>query len=181
MAKRKPAPDSGVSRGLARAWGLSREELDGEDISLLNVEHGDGSVMVWSIDPEVDGPPISSVPPVAAPDGPSGMSGWLAVEMVPSAATVAEQRRSVGLPATPFLYTLDQIAQMVSLPHKKIVDQYLHFAGITPGLQDPERMLAANLAQFGEEADWRVGDAEFIRWLRHKGFRVFDAWKLTRG
>lgn len=92
--------------------------------------------------------------------------------------TVHERRQAVGLPPQPFLYTLDQIAQIVNVTHRTLV-KYLHYSGVSPGKCPEGKMLAANLASAGEAPDWRVADAELIRWLRHKGFRVYDAWSLA--
>lgn len=165
---------------LLRAWGLTgpSDEQIRAQAELLHVEAGDMGMLVWVRFPANDAPPITAHPPPPRPaDQPENFVGWLHTPFEPT-ATVHERRQAVGLPVQPFLYTLDQIASSLNYSSKRVAS-HLHFAGVSPGKCPPEKMLSANLAIVGEKADWRVADAEFIRWLRLKGFRVYDAWSLS--
>ncbi len=165
---------------LLTSWGLTKptDEQVMAEAELLHVEQGDGAMLVWVRFPRKDAPPITAHPPPPRPaDQPDAYVGWLTVK-VDAATTVHERRQAVGLPPQPFLYTLDQIAQILGR-HKRTVSRYLHYYGVSPGKCPENKMSTSNLASVGEPADWRVADAELIRWLRHKGFKVYDAWSLT--
>ena len=167
-------------RDLLVAWGLlgPTDEQVREQAELLHVEQADGSMLVWVSFPQNDAPPITAHPPPPRNAGqPDTFVGWITAP-VEASTTVHERRQAVGLPPQPFLYTLDQIAQIVQRTPATVAT-YLHFAGVTPGKCPEGKMLSANLANVGEPADWRVADAELIRWLRHKGFKVYDAWSLS--
>ena len=169
-----------AERDLLVSWGLLRptDEQITEQAELLHVEQGDGGMLVWVRFPRNDAPPITAHPPPPRPaDQPDNYVGWLSVR-TEAAETVHERRDAVGLPPQPFLYTLDQIAQMLSRTTKTVA-KYLHFYGVSPGKCPEDKMSASNLASVGETADWRVADAELIRWLRYKGFKVYDAWSLS--
>lgn len=51
---------------------------------------------------------------------------------------------------------------------------YLFLDGRSLGAAPPGKLLARNIASEGETPIWRVGEREFIRWLRHKRFRVYE-------
>lgn len=169
-----------VERDLLVAWELigPTDEQVLAQAELLHVDQGDGAMLVWTRWPANDGPPITAHPPPPRPaDRPDAVVGWLTVP-VGATETVHERRAAVGLPPQPFLYTLDQIAGCINRTTTTVA-QYLHFAGVSPGRCPEDKMLAANLASVGQSADWRVADAELVRWLRFKGFKVYDAWSLA--
>jgi hypothetical protein len=76
-------------------------------------------------------------------------------------------RERFGLPTRLFLYTLDQIADMLRVAD---VSQFLHYEGITIGIQRRRTMLARNIAPPGAPEQWRVEEQEFIRWMKATGF-----------
>lgn len=167
-------------KDLLVSWGLEPPSDDQimAEAELLHVEQGDGSMLVWVRFPRNDAPPITAYPPPPRPaDQPDNYVGWLTVKLE-AATTVHERREAVGLPPQPFLYTLDQIAQMLGKT-KQTVAKYLHYYGVSPGKCPEGKMSTSNLASVGETPDWRVADAELIRWLRYKGFKVYDAWSLS--
>lgn len=85
---------------------------------------------------------------------------------------------SVGLPQRPFLYTLDQIANLVAVD-LLTVKASVHFEGRSVGARPVKKMLARNIAPEGERPDWRVAERELVRWLRTKGFRFYErGWVL---
>lgn len=81
---------------------------------------------------------------------------------------------SVGLPARVFLYTVDQLAVMLHVDEKTIHSQYLYHSGRDIGTVHKFYMLANNIAPPNEKPDWRVTEREFVRWMRHKGFKFYD-------
>lgn len=80
----------------------------------------------------------------------------------------------MGLPLRVFLYTIDQICTMTSIPEKSLRDDYLYYNGRSLGPRPHHLMLATNVAPPKTKPDWRVSEREFVRWLRFKGFRVYD-------
>lgn len=84
----------------------------------------------------------------------------------------------LGLPIRPFLYTLDQISDLIVVGLKPLRANYIFFDGVSTGTRGKDRMLAINIAAEGRNPDWRVAEEELKRWLRHKGFRVYDTSRL---
>lgn len=80
--------------------------------------------------------------------------------------------KKVGLPPRPFLYTLDQIADLLMITPSGL-KEYIHFDGRSVGSPQRTQMVARNIALSGKQPDWRVAEQEFTRWLRVKGFRVY--------
>lgn len=80
----------------------------------------------------------------------------------------------VGLPIRPFLYTLDQIAQLIGVTQKSLELSYIHFEGRTAGRKTRHVMSAVNIAERADRPDWRVNEAEFIRWLKFKKIRIYE-------
>lgn len=96
---------------------------------------------------------------------------------------MAEQprkREPVGLPPRPFLYTLDQVAQIVSIELDQLRLRHIHFENRTVGGRHPARMLARNIAEASDKPDWRVAEQELIRWMRHKGFKYYERGWIDR-
>lgn len=80
--------------------------------------------------------------------------------------------QSIGLPPITFLYTLDQIAAMVNMQISTLTAKYVYFHLRNTRPKRPDEMMARNIANPEDAPDWRIPQAEFIRWLRFKGFRV---------
>lgn len=91
----------------------------------------------------------------------------------------------VGLPPRAFLYTLDQIAEMLSVSTRHIQTRYVYYDGLNVGVQPKKLLMARNIApdyrppSHAEpdghgKAEWRVAEAELIRWLKYMGFRIYD-------
>jgi hypothetical protein len=75
-------------------------------------------------------------------------------------------RRRYGLPSRLFLYTLDQIADMLALPN---IDKLVFRIGVDPGIP-PRTMLAArNITPHAAESEWRIEEMELIRWMKVTG------------
>jgi hypothetical protein len=147
-----------------------------QDQDDLKPVRADDTMKVWALP---GGARITEHPPAPiAVERARDIHGFLSLELVPGGHTVTERRKIVGLPPTPFLYTLDQVAQMLQMTDSTL-RRHVYFSGISQGMQPEKKMLAANLEDPGDKADWRIADAEFIRWLIFKGYRVYDAWGLS--
>lgn len=88
-------------------------------------------------------------------------------------------RENMGLPIRPFLYTLDQIATLIAVELPALKRVYVYFQGRHVGPVPPDKMHAINIAPDGEKPDWRVAEKEFKRWLRNRGWRVYDRSSLS--
>ena len=82
----------------------------------------------------------------------------------------------MGLPLRTFLYTLDQIATMLEMTVPTLKAEHIHFEGRSVGPRPYPKMLARNIAEPGSTPDWRVVDQEFARWLKYKGFVLYEQW-----
>lgn len=82
---------------------------------------------------------------------------------------VAPSAASVSLPATPFLYTLDQVAVLVGWSASRL-NARTFYVGRTLTSKTRHMLEAFNLSQPDEKPDWRVSEHEFIRWLRCHGY-----------
>jgi hypothetical protein len=79
----------------------------------------------------------------------------------------------------PFLYTVDQLAQLLSLEEVSIRARYLYYEGRSTGAQRKDHMRAINIApDDADKAEWRVSDFEFRKWMRHKGFKYYERGHL---
>lgn len=94
-------------------------------------------------------------------------------------STPPDHPEKVGLPPVTFLYTLDQIANMLLMPVDSFVTQHVYFMMVTTGRKTPHEMMARNIAKPGKEPDWRIAQAEFVRWLKLKGFKVQALGRVT--
>lgn len=80
----------------------------------------------------------------------------------------------MGLPPRPFLYTLDQIAGLIQVTETTLAVKYIYFEGRSTGQKLGRHMLARNIALPTEDPEWRVAEMELLRWLRFKGFRIYE-------
>ena len=82
--------------------------------------------------------------------------------------------KNIGMPARVFLFTIDQLSVMLDISERHIMAHYIYFEGRSIGSRHKRFMVARNIAQPDEKPDWRVAEREFIRWMRHKGFRYYE-------
>lgn len=81
--------------------------------------------------------------------------------------TSSRVRKRYNLPERPFLYTLDQIADLLNIPFNRVTE-WMHFDGISPGVRPDDRMIARNIATGDmHDPEWRVEEREFVRWMRY--------------
>lgn len=82
------------------------------------------------------------------------------------------QRIRMGLPIRVFLYTDDQIADLLRLPLAKLRKESLWFDGREVGLPPGDKIRAVNIMAAGLTPQWRVAEDEFVRWLKHKQINI---------
>lgn len=83
-------------------------------------------------------------------------------------------RDSVGLPARPFLYSIEQISGLTAVPVKQLQKVFIHYDGKTLGAHKKSQLMARNISPPGFKPVWRVAESELIRWLRAHRFRVYE-------
>jgi hypothetical protein len=86
-------------------------------------------------------------------------------------ATIPTTKIVAELPERVFLYTLDQIATITSIDLNKLKMNHVFFESRTLGPAMSKKMKAHNIAGPDAIPDWRIAEAEFIRWMRACGFR----------
>lgn len=91
---------------------------------------------------------------------------------------MASQREQFNMPLRVFMYTLDQVSLMTNINLQNLKDNHLHYAQRSIGPRPLGKMLARNIAVDGDKPDWRIAEQEFIRWLRYKGFRIYNRTTL---
>lgn len=84
-----------------------------------------------------------------------------------------------GLPRRPFFYTLDQVAELLSLSVTEFTRAYVWKVGDEVGPWRPRYLRAANLTPEGTSREWRIGEAELLRWLRYTNLYVYDPYLGT--
>jgi hypothetical protein len=82
--------------------------------------------------------------------------------------TESDPRR--GLPFRPFLYTLDQLQDLLLISD---LNPIIYWDGRSVGIPHPYLIKAINIMPNGVKPEWRVEEAELLRWMRHKNFRIF--------
>lgn len=88
--------------------------------------------------------------------------------------TEASRAEKIGLPPRPFLYTLDQISGMISIPLDTLKRSYIYFENRSIGRQERTLIAARNIAPRDDAPEWRVSEREFIRWMRYMGYKYYD-------
>lgn len=99
--------------------------------------------------------------------------------LVDAKRSTEKLRQEVNMPIRPFLYTLDQIAGLLSINLPYLTAHYTYFEGRSIGVMSKDLLLARNIAPRTQPAEWRIAERELIRWLKRKGYRVYDSTILT--
>lgn len=81
---------------------------------------------------------------------------------------------SIVLPDRPFLYTVDQIATLISVEEVTVRNAYLHYEGRSTGACPRDKMVARNISPAGLPPEWRVDDRSLRRWMKFKGYRYYE-------
>lgn len=74
-----------------------------------------------------------------------------------------------GLPFRPFLYTLDQIQDLLLVND---LNPLLYWDGRSTGIHKQFLIKTINIMPDGVKPEWRVEEVELLRWMRHKNFRL---------
>lgn len=72
------------------------------------------------------------------------------------------------LPLKAFMYTLEQVADMLSIDRVYFKNKFVYYKGRTPRVHTSHELAAVNLAKPAEEPIWRISEDELIRWLKVK-------------
>lgn len=89
------------------------------------------------------------------------------------------EREQFNMPPRVFLYTLDQIATMLAVELQYVKAHLIHYDRRSVGSRPLDKMAARNIALEGDKPEWRVAEAELIRYLRRRGFRIYDRTRLS--
>jgi hypothetical protein len=92
----------------------------------------------------------------------------------PRGGKVPAERSWVGLPPRPFLYTIDQISQIISVEARIVQSQYIWYEGRSVGARRVDQLRAINIAPRDRKPEWRVAEQELIRWMRTKKLRYYE-------
>jgi DNA-binding XRE family transcriptional regulator len=79
----------------------------------------------------------------------------------------------VRLPPRPFLYTVDQLANLLGVTELTVENNYLFYTSNEWGKPSPDLLVARNIASSHDKPDWRVEEKELKRWMKRKGFRFY--------
>lgn len=83
--------------------------------------------------------------------------------------------RDIGLPVREFMYTLDQIAFLLSVDEAYLKRSMIHFDNRSIGACPKDRMLAVDISpDSATKAEWRVAERHLKRWMRFKGWKIYD-------
>ena len=70
------------------------------------------------------------------------------------------------------LYTLDQVATMLSISETQLVAQYIYFPGRSTGPNSSRLMTARNIAPtLDDTPEWRISEREIVRYCKVRGVR----------
>lgn len=88
--------------------------------------------------------------------------------------------KDVGLPPRPFLYTLDQVAGLLSLDPDTFAGEWVYFDGLSLGIRKHDLLRAQNIAPVGKAETWRITESELIRWMKQRRIRFYQrAYRTT--
>lgn len=91
-----------------------------------------------------------------------------------------DQPERLGLPPTPFLFHLDQVATMLGKTLDDLCETNIYFLGRSMGKLSIRQIKAVNIA-VDETAppEWRVTEGELIRWLKVIGIKVHSRGRVV--
>lgn len=87
---------------------------------------------------------------------------------------MSEAARRIGLPAKPFLYTVDQVAYLLSVEEDYVKRVLLFYEGRSVGVCPKDRIPARNIAPAGEKPEWRVAERALVAFMRFKGYKYHE-------
>lgn len=86
-----------------------------------------------------------------------------------------EWRKEVGLPVRPFLYTIEQIAGLLSCSVDLLHRTIAYYEGRSVHRRRPMELHFVNIAKPEDKPLWRCSEQELVRWMRFKQIKVYDS------
>ena len=84
-------------------------------------------------------------------------------------------KRDIGLPVREFMYTLDQIAFLLSIDEALLKRSYLHYESRSVGHCPKDKLLAVDISPDDDpKVEWRVAERHLKRWIRYKGWKLYE-------
>lgn len=84
-------------------------------------------------------------------------------------------KRDVGLPVREFMYTIDQIAYLLAVTENHLKRHLLHFEGRSVGACPKDKILAVDISpDDAPRPEWRVAERHLKRWMRYKGWKIYE-------
>lgn len=76
----------------------------------------------------------------------------------------------------PFLFTVDQVADLVAVPLDEFEEGYVYFVGRSEGRYklSGEYLRAFNIAPSDKTPAWRIQEDELVAWLVKKGYHFYQ-------
>lgn len=84
---------------------------------------------------------------------------------------MGDKMDSLDLPRRIFMYTLDQVADVLNVTRTTLNNNYIWYFRRQFGVKDPHKITARNVAPDDATPDWRVSEDELHRYLKFKGFK----------
>lgn len=73
------------------------------------------------------------------------------------------------------MYTIDQIAYLLEAKPAYVKENLLHYEGRSVGFCPKDRMVAVDISpDDAPKPEWRVAEKHLKRWMRYKGFKIYD-------
>lgn len=91
-----------------------------------------------------------------------------------------EMSAEVHLPTREFLYTLDQIAIMLDLSRKDLIERLVYFRGREVRRRSRQMIEAVNIAPPEQKPIWRVPESGFRLWLRANRITYTDPDRMFK-
>lgn len=82
--------------------------------------------------------------------------------------------KTIGLPPLVFMFTVDQIASMLAVSEKRVMEAFLYYGERTTGRMPRHQMRTINIAPSNEKAEWRIPSREFLAWCKRMGVKISD-------
>ncbi|MFD5451635.1 MULTISPECIES: hypothetical protein [Streptomyces] len=80
---------------------------------------------------------------------------------------------SVGLPVRFMLMTFDQVAMQLSLSETYLASTgMVYYFGRSTGTPKPDQLKAYNIAPPTKKPEWRISEAEVIRYCKRRGIKI---------
>jgi hypothetical protein len=89
--------------------------------------------------------------------------------------THEDDRKEVSLPVRPFLYTHEQVAQILGMTENGLSNHVAFYEGASVHKYTPHDLKFINVGKPDDKKIWRCEERELVRWMKLKGVKVRDA------